>query len=178
MKGLNIPEKRTTLLRELKKGKPHFVFLQEMQFKTHQITRLTDSNFTAAYHSSNETAKSKGVSILVSKEAPFSITASMTDVEGRFVFIKGTYGGSPITLANAYFPNTKHIQFCLKLVQELQGFASGCLILGGDLNIPLNPLGDTSSGESCVTYKILKKIKKPFTLPTTYRLLEISTSRR
>lgn len=45
------------------------------------------------------------------------------------------------------------------MLTELKGFSSGCLILGGDLNVPLNPLIDTSSGKTYMTYKILKQIK-------------------
>lgn len=33
------------------------------------------------------------------------------------------------------------------------------LILGGDFNIPLNPTVDTSSGKTCITYRVLKKLK-------------------
>lgn len=89
VRGLNIPEKRATLLRELKKGKPHFVLLQETHFKTHHVQRLTDSNFTRAFHATNDLAKSKGVSILVSKDAPFELREQLTDTEGRFLFLKG-----------------------------------------------------------------------------------------
>ena len=104
-KGLNIPEKRTSLLRELKRGKPHFVFLQETHFKTGQIQKLTDTYFTAAHHATNDKAKTKGVTILVSRDAPFTLTDRLIDPEGRYVVLKGTYLGKPITLGNAYFPN-------------------------------------------------------------------------
>lgn len=65
IRGLNIPEKRSTLLRELRKGKPHFVFLQETHFKTGHIPKLTNTYFTEAYHATNDTAKTKGVSSLL-----------------------------------------------------------------------------------------------------------------
>lgn len=71
VKGLNIPEKRSTLLRKLKKSRPRFVFLQETHFKTNHVPRLTDSYFTEAHHATNDTSKSKGVSILVA-ETPLS----------------------------------------------------------------------------------------------------------
>lgn len=156
VQGLNIPEKRTTLLREIKRGKPHFVLLQETHFRTQQIPRLTDSIYTRAYHATNDFAKSKGISILLSREAPFELLEQMVDPEGRFLFLKGSYAGTPITIANVYFPNKAHLTFCKKVVHPLQGFATGCLILGGDFNIPLNPLTDTSNGTTSIRYKILK----------------------
>lgn len=81
VQGLNTPEKRTTLLREIKKGKPHFIMLQETHFKTGHVPRLTDSNFTRAYHATNDHAKTKGVSILISKNSPLNLTEQMTDPE-------------------------------------------------------------------------------------------------
>lgn len=46
---------------------------------------------------------------------------------------------------------------CLFLFWDV--FVPGCLILGGDFNIPLNPTIDASSGKTCITYRILKKLK-------------------
>ena len=119
-KGLNIPEKRTSLLRELKKGKPHFVYLQKTHLKTGHVQKLTN-NYTAAHHATNDEAKTKGVSILISKVAPFTLTDRLVAPGGRCVFLKGTYMGKPITLANAYFLNTAHTTFCRTLTQELMG---------------------------------------------------------
>lgn len=79
VRGLNIPEKWLALLRELKKGRLHFAFLQETHFKTHNTPRLTDSYFTEAYHATNDLAKSKGVTILISKEANFELTDKLMD---------------------------------------------------------------------------------------------------
>lgn len=41
IRGLNIPEKRVSLLRELKKGRLQFVFLQETHFRTKFLNLLT-----------------------------------------------------------------------------------------------------------------------------------------
>lgn len=158
-KGLNIPEKRTAILKELRKGRPRFVFLQETHFKTNQVPKLTDSYFTQAFHATNDLAKSKGVSIFISGDASFELTESLIDPEGRFLFLKGKCNGTPITLANLYFPNTVHLSFCQHTLDKLKDFGSGCLIVGGDFNVPLNPLTDTSTGKTYITYKILKRIK-------------------
>lgn len=115
IRGLNIPEKRSTLLRELKKGRPHFAFLQETHFKTHNIPRLTDSHFSEAHHATNTLTKSKGVTILISKDANFELTDKLADPEGRYLLIKGKHNGIPTTLANVYFPNTSHLTFCRSL---------------------------------------------------------------
>lgn len=174
VRGLNIPEKRSSLLRELKKGRPNFVFLQETHFKTNHIPRLTDSYFTEAHHATNNTSKSKGVSILISKDAKFESTDKLVDPEGRFIFLKGLCHGTTITLANVYFPNSGQISFCQKMITELTSFHTGRGILGGDFNVPLNPSEDTSSGKTYLTYKILKKSKNlihSLSLVDTWRFL-------
>lgn len=76
-------------------------------------------------------SRSKAVSILISRDAPFELSEEMCDPEGRFVFLKESYGGTPITLANVYFPNRAHVSFCHHIIRERQGFAARCLILGG-----------------------------------------------
>lgn len=155
--SLNIPEKRTKLLRQLKVNLS-IVYLQETHFKHQNIPKLTNNLFTKAYHATNPLAKTKGVTILINKNSSLN-TNIHSDPEGRYIFLKGNWEGSPITLANVYFPNKAHITFCTKIINKLKWFAEGCIILGGDFNIPLSPLQDTSTGYSHVSYKILKRIK-------------------
>lgn len=116
----------------------------------------------------------KGVSILLSKHTTFSTEHQLVDPEGRYIFLKGNIDGKPVQLANVYFPNKSHITFCQLIIDELKSFAEGCILLGGDFNIPLNPIQDASSGKSCIAYRILTKIKKllkSMTLIDTWRTL-------
>ena len=131
VRGLNIPERRSSLLKELKKGKPHFVFLQETHFRTHHIPKLSSPSFPRVFHATNSEAKTRGVAIMINREAPFEISEQLCDPEGRYIFVRGSYGSKQVTLANVYFPNKAHITFCQKVVRELSGFARGCIIMGG-----------------------------------------------
>lgn len=124
VRGLNIPEKQNTLLRELEKGRPSFVFLQETHFRTNHIPRLTDHYFTEVHHATNNTSKSKGVSILVSKDAKFELTDKLVDPGGRIIFLKRLCHRVTLTLANVYFPNTAQLTFCQKMIVELTGFST------------------------------------------------------
>lgn len=174
---LNIPEKRSKLLKELKKTKPSIVFLQETHFKGQNIPKLTDNNFTKVFHATNPLAKTKGTSIFLNKNSPFELISQLTDPEGRYIFLKGTWEGSPVTLANVYFPNKSHITFCNKIISELKWFAEGCIILGSDFNIPLSLTQDTSNGHTHVSYRILKRIKmllQSLMLVDSWRLLHPS----
>lgn len=62
-------------------------------------------------------------------------------------------------MANVYFPNSAQVTFCQKFIQELIGFTSSLLIMGGDFNIPLNPTVDPSTGKSCIIYRAYKRLK-------------------
>lgn len=157
--GLNIPEKRTKTLKELKKIIPSIVFLQGTHFKSEHIPKFKDNVFTDMYHATSPLAKTKGVSILINKHCPFQLQQQLIDPEGRYLFLKGDWAGSPITLANVYFPNTAPIPFCRKIVDKLKWFAEGCIILGGDFNVPLSPQKDTSKGHTTVTYRTLRRLK-------------------
>lgn len=93
--------------------------------------------FTKVFHASNPLAKTKGVAILLSKDSNFSVSDQLVDPEGRYLFLKGTLG-QQATLVNVYFPNTAHISFCQRIMDELKWFSAGMIILGGD--VPLNAL--------------------------------------
>lgn len=79
-----------------------------------------------------------------------------------------------MNLEKVYFPNAAQVSFCQYMIEELKGFAQGCIILRGDLNVPLNPSQDTSDGTSSLPYKKLKKIKtllSSLTLVDTWRTI-------
>lgn len=93
------------------------------------------------------------------RQCPFQIRDSCLDKKGRYIFVKGSMHGKPITLANIYSPNTKQVPFFRTTLQLLATFQEGILVLGGDFNVPLNPLQDTSTGTSPMPYKALCAIK-------------------
>lgn len=168
-KGAEYPRKaHNSLKRTQKRGKPWFVFLQETHFKTSRAK--LDSYFTEAYYATNNTAKSKGVYILVSKHASFEITDKLLDPSW-----KGNVLAYPSLKLMCTF-NTSHFTFCQDMLSQLKGFSTGCVIQGGDFYIPLNPLVDTTSGKSYITYKILKKNLNPIKFYAIDRLKEFPTS--
>lgn len=173
VRGLNTPQKHTQLLRHLGKRRPAFVLFQETHFKANSIPKLTDRYFTKAYHAANTESKTKGVSTLIGKDSGFELLQQLADPGGWFLLLKGTIGKRPVMLANVYFLNTAHVTFCQKLIDVLTEFASGCIILGGDFNVPLDPLQDISNGKSSITYRVLKKIRvllNKLTLKDTWRI--------
>lgn len=157
---LNTPEKRTQLLQELKRHKTQVACLQETHFRTDNIPRLTDTKYTTVYHATNKAAKSKGVAIFIAKRVRFAVTDVLADEDGRYLFIKGTLGNIPIMFANIYAPNVGQVAFISRICRCLHEFYHVALILGGDLNIPLHPFLDLSTGTSVLPYRALCRIRK------------------
>lgn len=160
VRGLNTHEKRLQILLSMRKLRADIVLLQETHFKTGSTIKLLNSYYPSATHATSKENKTKGVSILLTKHCPFQITDSLSDVDGRFLFLKGLLYGKRLTLANIYAPNVKQVPLFRNTLQKLADFQEGSLILGGDFNIPMNPLTDTSSGTSKLPFKALCAIKK------------------
>lgn len=157
--GTNNPVKRAQIVGECKRlgakdcnvtGNPVCVSGNVPQFK----------HYTNVYASNNPERKSLGVMILIHKDLPLVITDQNTDQKGRYVILKEKIAHNKITLANVYVPNSDQSQFICKFLDILATFAEGNVILGTDLNTPLNPLSDMSTKKSNLSYKGLKKVKK------------------
>lgn len=146
------------------------IFLQETHFKTGSIPRLANKRSPEVYHATCADSKTKGVSILLAKSLLFHQTDQLLDSEGRFLFLKG----KPITLVIIYCPNSKRATFLKQTFLKLASFQSGLLILGGDFNITLDPLLDTSTGTSSLPFLALRQVKlqlASLTLHNTWRTL-------
>lgn len=147
-KGLNVPEKRRMLLNDMKRMKADIVLLQETHFRDDKLPILKNRHYPTVYHSTHSEAKSRGVSIQISAKVPWSLVDKKTDTAGRFLFLKGLIGSTKVTIANFYVPNSHQDLFLKRHLELLQGFTEGQLIVGGDLNFPLTPVEDTSTGTS------------------------------
>lgn len=98
---------------------------------THKLTTLAPRS-----------QKAKGVSILIGKQVPWTLKeqwSHWSDTEDRTMFVKGQIGARTYTLAALYAPNTAQIQFLEDMLNKLESFTEGTLILGGDLNLVLDP---------------------------------------
>lgn len=174
VQGLNTPEKRSKLLLTMHRLKANVIFLQETHFRSNNTPKLSNAQYPTVLHATNPLHKTKGVSILIAKNCPFQIKDSLIDTDGRYLFIKGSLHNKTITLANIYAPNKHQVPFFRSVTNSLTTFQEGTLILGGDFNVPLNPIQDTSSGASTLPYTALREIKsllKKLLLHDTWRTM-------
>lgn len=139
MKGLNTPEKRSFTLLELHRLRGDIGFLQETHFKADSGPKLHNHKYLTAYNLCAEDSKTKGVSILIGKRVPWTWKATWSDQEGRLFFVKGLIGSQMCTLATIYSSNSSQITFLEKVLEQLNDFPEGMLVLGGggDFNLTL-----------------------------------------
>lgn len=131
IRGLNTPEKRSQLLLLLQKAKADVIFLQETHFRSDSIPKLSNSYYNTVYHATNKDSKSKGVSILISKNCPIQIHDTLIDTNACYIFLKGKLHNKPVTLANLYAPNKEQVPFFRDTLQNLTTFSKGLLVVGG-----------------------------------------------
>lgn len=153
-------EKRSSLLRELRGLHANVAFIQETHFKGESAPTLSNRHFPVTFSNNNPSAKTKGVSILVSKSTPFSLQEKFSDSEGRLLFVKGTLCGRLYTLAAIYAPNVGQVPFLETALNKLEAFAKGEIVIGGDFNLVLDPSLDSSSGRASLPYSMIKRWKR------------------
>ncbi len=144
MKGLNGPIKRSKVLTHLKLQKPDVVFLQETHLRLKDQCRL-QTRWTSHIFHSNFDSRSRGVAILINKTVHFSIDNVISDMNGRYVIVKGKIPQTPVVLANVYAPNFDNAHFAQDLLSKLPALNTHLLIFGGDLNCVIDPDLDKSS---------------------------------
>ncbi|CAH2315364.1 Hypothetical predicted protein [Pelobates cultripes] len=149
--GLNIPERRTQLLRDLYARRISIAFLQETHFKEGAAPMLKSKHYPNAACSNHPTARRAGVAILLEAKQQFCEADRLSDANGRYLFLKGDIQDRRYTFARIYVPNNNQAQYIRKSLLKLSSFTEGTLILGGDFHVPLHPLTDLSTGHSCIT---------------------------
>lgn len=110
------------------------------------------------YYSLSDVLKAKGVAIGFRRGTAFTMESMLSDPFGRFLFLRGSLGRMPCTLATVYAPNRDQAGFITTTLKKLRDFARGCVLLAGDFNAPLEHILDTSQGRSSISHKRLSFI--------------------
>ncbi len=103
---------------------------------------MGNQNIKFSHGSSN----SKGVAIQFSCELDIKIEREITYINGRYIILDIECGGYTFTIANLYATTknfeSEQIYTFQNLYKDLLEFKREYLILGGDLNLNLNPRVD------------------------------------
>ena len=89
----------------------------------------------------NGDQKKAGVAILISDKIDFEIKAMERDKEGHNIMMKGSIQEEDITIINIYAPNIGPPQYVRQMLTSMKGELNNNLIIVGDFNTPLTPMG-------------------------------------
>ena len=165
MKGLSNFRKRRTIFLWCRKRKADlvFFFLQE----THSIAARENqwrNEWDAEMISSHGSSYSRGVAILFKNGIGCSINHKIVDPEGRYIILKACIQDKDYVLINAYAPNKDKDQVnlfsnLLSILQNENLDSVDNIILGGDLNCPLDPLLDKKGGASTKRRSVISRVE-------------------
>lgn len=123
--------------REPKCFQGDIVVLEETHLTYTTLVKLFSPTFQTWHYSLLDVSKTIGFGF--HKGTSFTLETSLVDDCGRYIFIKGTLGNLPCTLANIYAPNRDQAEFLSPMLSNLKDFAHGCIILSGDSILLWNP---------------------------------------
>lgn len=160
VRGLSSPFKCSRVWRQVHSLRPQVLMLQETRFMLGSVPKLPLYLFDRWFQSTSPIKQAKGVAIALHKTCLFFPETHLEDPEGRYVIIKGTLYGNPLTLLNIYAPNFGQVSFLEKVQQFLHNFSSGSMIVGSDFNVCLDPQLDSSASKSCTPLSVRKRIAR------------------
>ena len=153
VRGIRAFEKRKSIFNWLINQSADICFLQET-YSTVEPANQWRKQWPGEFFFSHGSNHSCGVAILVRKSLDFKLTSSRVDNEGRYLILEAIIQDTPFLLINIYAPNKTSNQSSLFLalpelisVEELRE-SNYKFLIGGDLNVALQPSLDCSGGNT------------------------------
>ncbi len=147
VRGLGNVVKRAKVFTPKKSLAVDIMFLQE----THIVHKAKDRlkvGWVDQIYQSSFSSKARGVAILFRKNVSFIHTSTISDPIGRFFIVVGVLNSTPITFVNIYAPNFDDPLFFKKVFNVIPNISDTNILIGGDLNLTLDPLLDKQSSKS------------------------------
>ena len=149
--------KRCEIFRWLKLKKCAIYFLKEVHCTQEKETWWTSEwGFSAIF--SSFTSVSAGTCILFNNNFEFQILKQFSDPEGRFVIADVKTEGKILNLADIYAPNDDKPTFFKNVLNQLNSFDCGEIVLGGDYNLVLEIEKDKIGGNLTTHKNSLKEV--------------------
>ena len=126
------------------------IFLQETH-SSKAIEKIWRNEWGARVIFDHGTSNSKGVAILINKALDVKIIQSTRSGQGRYIITKILWDEKEILLVNIYAPNEDSPDFFLQIINQIQIQKCDLKIVGGDLNVHLQPERDTKGYKNLST---------------------------
>ena len=164
VRGINKEGKRRSIFRYVKSKCTDICFLQET-YSSKDIEHIWRNQWGGHVIFSHGTKHSKGVMILIRPGFNIDMDKIVCDKTGRYILIHARISNQNVLLLNLYSPNDMGEQ--LEFLKEIQnilvtenetGFP---MLVGGDMNLILNPDVDRKGGNFCKS-TAYKKVTEVF----------------
>ena len=149
VRGIRSSIKIKALFMWLTQQKADIIFLQET-YSTKEVEDICNNQYNGKSFYSYGTNHSCGVMILIKDDLEFEFKSSVLDTKG-YILIDATLQGSDFLLVNIYAPNKVQEQCEFfrgleNMVEKFNTSAKQKIVVGGDLNVAIDPDLDCSGG--------------------------------
>ena len=177
VRGLQNVMKRKTIFEWLKVKYNGICFLQETH-STEKVETSWSKEWGGTIFYSHGSSNSAGVAILISPQLSDTITINGFNsvIDGRIIVLDVTVQGKNMILINVYAPTKDKAKEQLELLNTLEvivsEYADKSILIGGDMNVCLEPELDSSAKQSkSCNYAIgMKVFLETYDLNDTWRL--------
>uniref|UniRef100_A0A3B3I4T3 Reverse transcriptase domain-containing protein n=1 Tax=Oryzias latipes TaxID=8090 RepID=A0A3B3I4T3_ORYLA len=178
VRGLGSGPKRLKVLNHLNDLKADIALLQETHLSLSAGHLLCCSQYPAMY-SASFNSKQRGVAVLINKNVTFTHKDTVTDPEGRFVIINISIQNKDFCIASIYGPNFDDSSFFHRFFTSLSVHSDSTIIIGGDVNLVLDPeldrLSTAANQRTWQSASILKQYMNDLGLCDAWRSCHPST---
>ena len=162
VRGLNNFKKRKTIFTWCRKWNADFIFLQETH-STVENEMPWRHEWGAEIVTAHGTSDARGVAVLFKRGVDYKVHSKFLDPQGRYIILKAEIRDKTFVMINVYAPNknmelTHFFTNILTLLQKENLDSETNIILGGDLNCPLDPALDKKGGISTPRKAVISSI--------------------
>jgi len=158
VRGLRSHEKRGNIFKWCNDQRADIYFFQET-YSTEEIEQIWKKQARGKFFFPHGTNHSRGVMTFINGTLDYEVKHEVTDKDGRFIILDVLIQNSSFLLVNVYAPN-KLSEFYKSLKEKIASFENCEIVLGGDLNIMLDPDFNGSGGNLDINKNSIKELEE------------------
>ena len=152
VRGISDVHKRRQVFNFFRQSKADIIFLQETH-STKRHMKFWRNLWGGEIYFNHGDSNARGVCILMSKKLNFQVKKIIKSHDGRCLTVEGTFDDKTVSLTNIYAPNKDEPEFFREILTQVYESSSEFKVIGGDLNVLLNPKLDRRGGSKVVKSK-------------------------
>ena len=159
MRGIAEPIKRRKVFNFFRDKEVDIVLLQECHSSKNCVKIWRNLWGGEAYFCHGQT-NARGVCILIKRSVNFKVTKTIRSHEGRRLTVEGFSNEKKISITNLYAPNVDDSHFFVEILSEILDSVVEYKIVGGDLNILLDPKLDRRGSQNVKISKAAQQVNE------------------